>query len=65
MSYGELFFSCALIIHNTIYSRFNSWVAVVAEAMVIKFLAQGYNSNRKPQLRIEPAWSLAITRQMA
>jgi len=53
----ELFFSCALIMHNTICSQFKSWVA---EAMGVKFLPQGNNSSRKPQL----AWNLAITRQM-
>jgi len=37
----KLLFSYALIIH-TIFSRFNSWVA---EAMGVKFLAQGNNST--------------------
>jgi len=31
--------------------RFNSWVA---GAMGVKFLAQGNNNSRKPQLGIEP-----------
>jgi len=35
----------------TIFSRFNSWVA---EAMGVRFLAQGNNSSRKPQLGIKP-----------
>ena len=34
-----------------ILSRFNSWVA---EAMGVKFLAQGNNSSRKPHPGIEP-----------
>jgi len=51
ISYGELFFSYALITHNYNISRFNSWVA---GAMGVKFLAQGNNSSRKPQLDIEP-----------
>jgi len=44
ISYGELFFSCALNVHNSICSWFNSWVA---EAMGVKFHAQGNNSSRK------------------
>jgi len=35
----------------TICSQFNSWVA---EAMGVKFLVQGNNSSRKPQLGIKP-----------
>jgi len=49
ISYGELFFSCALITHNAISSLFNSWVA---DVIGVKFLAQGNNSSRKPQLGI-------------
>jgi len=47
----ELLFSCALITQYTICSRFNSWVA---EAMGVKYLAQGNISSRGPQLGIEP-----------
>jgi len=38
----------------------------VAEAMGVKFLAQGKkNSSRRPQLSIKPGtWNLAITRQI-
>jgi len=43
ISYGELFFSCALIACNIIFSWFNSWVA---EAIGVKFLDQGNNSSR-------------------
>ena len=52
---SRLFFSPALIhgIYN-ICSQFNSWVA---EAMGVKFLAQGNNSSRKPQPGIEPGTS--------
>jgi len=47
----RLFFSCALCILIYIMSRFNSWVA---EAMGVKFLAQGNNSSRKSWPGIEP-----------
>jgi len=50
ISYGlKLLFSCALIMQC---SLFNSWVA---EAMGVKFLAQGNsNSSRMPQLGVKP-----------
>ena len=47
----RLFFSCALSILTYHMSWFNSWGA---EAMGVKFLAQGNNSNRKPWPGIEP-----------
>jgi len=50
-AYRGVLFSCALVYTCTIFSRFNSWVT---GAMGIKFLSQGSNSSRIPQLGIEP-----------
>jgi len=51
ISYGAAFQLCPDYLQYTMCSRFNSWVA---EAMGVKFLAQGNNSSRKPQLGIKP-----------
>jgi len=40
-------FQLCPVTYNTIFSRFNNWIA---EAMGVKFLAQGNNSSRKPQM---------------
>jgi len=49
----KLLFSCALIAHDMQPGFSNSWVA---EAMGVKFLAQGNNSSRKPQLKERIKW---------